>query len=287
MIQDPEDEAWDEAQKRIEMEQRLREKAKANPMDALYEAIRRDNRDRQVGIMLAMPMFGGMCHGDFALSMMRTVLLLTQLGYRVSTQAMFNESLITRARNNLAATFLADKSMDYLMFLDADIQFTEHDVLRLLLADREFCGGIYPRKAINWTGVAQAVRAGKDNPEDWSCSYLFNAVGMENGESDADGMIEVTHAATGFLLLKRSVFEKLIPHTQTYEDVVQGKPFVGHDFFRVGVGENGKYTSEDYWFSTSWRKIGGRIYLNPYLRLGHIGQHTFNGNLARMGTEAL
>jgi len=75
--------------------------------------------------------------------------------------------------------------------------------------------------------------------------------------------------------------------SQTYEDVVQGKPFVGHDFFRVGVGENGKYTSEDYWFSTSWRKIGGRIYLNPYLRLGHIGQHTFNGNLARMGTEAL
>lgn len=256
-------------------------------MDKLYSAIKKDNARRQVGIMFALPMFGGVCHGDFALSLMRTVIFLKDLGYHVSTQAMFNESLITRARNNLSMTFLQDEKMDLMMFIDADIVFTPHDVLRLILADREFAGGLYPRKAINWTAVGEAVRAGKDAPEDWSCSYLFNAVGMENNQADEDGMVEVTHAATGFLLLRRSVFEKLKPHTQSYEDAVQGKKVVGFDFFKVGVGENGKYTSEDYWFCNAWRKIGGKIFVNPYLRLGHIGMHTYNGNLARMGTEPL
>lgn len=256
-------------------------------MDKLYAAIRQDNAKRQVGIMFALPMFGGMCHGDFALALMRTTAFLGGLGYRVSTQAMFNESLITRARNNLAMTFMADETMDYLMFIDADIVFNEHDVLRLILADREFCGGVYPRKAINWDGVARAARAGKDSPQDWSCAYIFNAVGMEGNQADDDGMVEVTHAATGFLLLKRSVFAKLQPVTQQYDDVIQGKQVRGFDYFKVGVGENGKYTSEDYWFCNEWRKIGGRIFVNPYLRLGHIGTHTYNGSLARMGSESL
>lgn len=275
-----EEEEWKDLDRRLNQ-------PKIDPMNRLYEAIRADNKRRQVGIMFCLPMFGGMCHGDFALALMRTVLLLTQLGYRVNTQAMFNESLITRARNNLSRTFLEDKTMDLMMFIDADIVFSEHDVLRLILADRDFVGGVYPRKVINWTSVARAAKADKLEPQDWSCSYLFNAVGMESCQADEDNLIEVTHAATGFLLLRRSVFERLMPHTQTYEDVVQGNSVTGYDFFKVGVGENGKYTSEDYWFCNSWRKVGGRIFVNPYLRLGHIGTHTFNGNLARMGTEPL
>ena len=256
-------------------------------LETIYQMIRDGNRQHQAGIMLAMPMFGGVCHGDFAMSMMRTVLLLTQLGFRVNTQAMYNESLITRARNNLARTFIEDKSMDALLFIDADIVFSEHDVLKLILSGREFVGGVYPRKSFNWTAIEKAAQAGKKNPQDWGCSYLFNAVGMEDGKEDDYGFIEVTHAATGFLLLQRSVFEKLIPHTQTYEDVIQGKQITGWDFFRVGVGENGKYTSEDYWFCNQWRKHGGRIFVSPYIQLGHIGTHTYMGNFARMGTEPL
>lgn len=258
---------------------------KIDSVEKLYNAIRKDNERRQVGIMFALPMFGGVCNGDFALSLMKTVKFLTDLGYKVSTQAMFNESLITRARNNLALTFINDKSMDYMMFIDADIVFSQKDILSLMLADREFCAGIYPKKHINWEAVKRAIKAEKDNPEDWSCDYIFNAVNSEQIETDEDGMIEVTHVPTGFMLLKRSVFDKLIPHTQEYEDVIQGKKIKGYDFFKVGVGENGRYTSEDYWFCNSWRKIGGKIYMNPFIRLGHVGTHVFNGNLARMGSE--
>ena len=276
--------AIDEFEEAAWKELEQRQAPKISTMEQLFKAIQDDNKRRPVGIMFAMPMFGGMCHGEFAMSMMKSVLFLTQLGYRVNTQAMYNESLITRARNNLAATFMKS-DMDLLMFLDSDIVWEPMDILKLILADREFCGGVYPRKVINWTGVAEAARAGKDHPEDWSCSYLFKTA-TNNGEADDDGMLEVTHAATGFLLLKRSVFERLMPFVPVYEDVVEGEKIHSHDFFRVGVGENGKYTSEDYWFCNEWRKVGGRIWINPFIRLGHIGTHQFNGNLARMGSDA-
>lgn len=272
-----EDEAWEDLDRQQQLKKQTME-------SLLYDAIRSDNKRRQVGIMFALPMFGGMCHGDFALSLIKTVNLLSNLGFRVNTQAMFNESLITRARNNLARTFIQDPTMHMMMFIDADIYFTEHDVLKLILANKDFVGGVYPRKTIHWDAVANAAKAGKENPEDWASSYLFR--GVEGSESK-DGLIEVTHAPTGFLLLRRPVFEKLMPLTPCYEDAIGGQQVVGWDFFKVGIGDNGKYTSEDYWFSNSYRKAGGQIFINPFLKLGHIGMHRFDGNLARMGSEPI
>lgn len=273
-----EDEEWQD------LERRLKEQPVQDTQKELYAAIRKTNKRRQFGIMFCLPMFGGICHGDFALSLVNTVHFLTDLGFRVSTQAMFNESLITRARNNLARTFIQDSTMDMMMFIDADVTWKPEDVLKLILSDKDFVGGVYPRKVIHWDVVAKAARAGKENPQDWAYSYLFK--GIEGSEAE-DDLIEVTHAATGFLLLRRQVFQKLMPLTQWYEDAIEGNSVMGWDFFKVGIGENGKYTSEDYWFCNEWRKAGGKIYINPFIRLGHIGTHKFDGDLARMGSEPI
>lgn len=257
-----------------------------NELEQLYRSIREDNERRQVGIMICTPMYGGMCHGDFAMGLVRSVGLLRGLGFRVSVQAMFNESLITRARNNLAVTFLKDTTMDYLMFIDSDIGFGEQDILRLLLAERDLAAAAYPRKRINWPVYDQAVKTDKNKPEDYRGDFIFNAVGTAPNE-DEWGMVEVSHAPTGFMLINRIVFEKLKNVVQEYEDVIDGKIMKGWDFFKVGVGPNGRYTSEDYWFCNEWRGIGGKIYMNPYIELTHIGTYTFKGNLARMGMDPL
>lgn len=253
----------------------------------LYKSIREDNARRQVGVMICTPMYGGMCHGEYAIGLSRSLVLLKNLGFHISIQAMFNESLITRARNNLAATFLADPRMDYLMFIDSDIGFGESDILRLILADRHISAATYPRKRINWPSVFKAVKAGKENPLDFAGDYLFKAVDVAGAVEDDWGMIEVSHAPTGFMLIKREVFETLQNVVQEYDDVVDGKVVKGWDFFKVGVGRNGRYVSEDYWFCQDWRDTGGKIYLNPYIDLKHCGSHIFSGNLARMGSEAL
>lgn len=257
-----------------------------NQLEELYRSIKEDNARRPVGIMIATPMYGGMCHGDYAMGLTRSVGLLRSLGFRVSVQAMFNESLITRARNNLAVTFLNDKSLDFLMFIDSDIGFAEQDILRLVLADRDISAAAYPRKRINWRAYERALKAGKPKPEEYQGDYIFNAIDTAP-EEDGWGMVEVSHAPTGFMLIKRKVFETLKNVVQEYEDLIDGKLVKGWDFFKVGVGSNGRYTSEDYWFCNEWRQTGGRIWMNPYIELTHTGSYIYKGSLARMGTDPL
>lgn len=253
-------------------------------MQELVVALRKQNAERQTSIMLAVPMFGGMCHGDFALSLLRSVQNLTSCGYHVWIEVMMGDSLIPRARNSLAKKFL-DADMDYMMFLDADVVFNEWDIIKLLLADRQLCAASYPRKRLNFEAYKAAILKLKDNPEDWLGSYIFKPVGL--ADSDDDGMIEVSHAPTGFMLIHSSVFETLSKVATRYQDAVDGQLIDGYDFFPAGPGPNGMYTSEDYGFCNLWTQTGGKIFLNPFIRLKHIGAYAFDGSLARQGSEAL
>ena len=73
-------------------------------------------------IMIATPMYGGMCTGGYALSLLGAWKTLTQLQCETYIATLTNESLITRGRNDLARMFL-ERDADYLMFIDADITF--------------------------------------------------------------------------------------------------------------------------------------------------------------------
>ena len=46
----------------------------------------------------------------------------------------------------------------------------------------------------------------------------------------------------------------------------------------VGGGSD-RYLSEDYMFCQMWRKMGGKIYLCPWMKTQHIGTYAFTGNM--------
>ena len=62
-------------------------------------------------IFIATPMYGGMCAGFYTQSILQSVSVLAQAGVQTQFSFMFNESLITRARNALAHTFLKTLSL--------------------------------------------------------------------------------------------------------------------------------------------------------------------------------
>ena len=145
---------------------------------------------------------------------------------------------------------------------------------RLLLADRDVAAGVYPLKREDWPpgGVPQGTtRAG------FEALYQRYTVNTgRQGESsvelviDSDGFMQVREAPTGFMCIKRSVFDRLIaayPELRYVPDWPKGtypEGGVHYRFFDVMVDpESRRYLSEDYGFCRLWEKIGGEVLSTP------------------------
>lgn len=240
-------------------------------------------------IMIATPMYGGMCAGNYVAGLLNTLAMLRTVQVPVYWAQITNESLITRGRNELARLFL-EKGFDYLMFIDADISFDGTAVATLLAADRDIVCGIYPKKEIDWKQVAQAAKDGKDNLKDYGGAFVMNMVGEDHAVTDGDGCIEVRHGGTGFMMIKRRVFEILKDHVPTYRTSTMRdsetneyiKPLT-HEFFATSIDQTGALLSEDYHFCDLWRKNGGKIYANPFIKLEHVGTYVYTGDITKSG----
>ena len=62
---------------------------------------------QQYKLFVATPMYGGMNHGLYAKACLDLQALCMQYGIQVKFSFLFNESLITRARNYLVDEFLS------------------------------------------------------------------------------------------------------------------------------------------------------------------------------------
>jgi len=245
---------------------------------------------RRPTLMIATPMYGGMCTGPYVAGLLGTMNTMRQMGVSVYWAQIMNESLITRARNELARIFL-DMEYDYLMFIDADICFDDQAVATLMAADKDVVCGIYPKKEIDWAKVTEAAMKGKDNLEDYSGAFVFNVDHTEAGyqETNEHGLVPVRHGGTGFMLIKREVFKRLMDKVPTYRtstykmsDGQHAKPLT-HEFFATSIDHTGALLSEDYHFCELFRKHGGEIWANPFIKLQHVGTYIYGGNILKAG----
>jgi len=249
-------------------------------------------------IFLATPMYGGVCHGAYTKALADLMILATKHAIDVKLYFMFNESLITRARNYLADEFLRS-GYDYLLFIDSDIHFEAQDVLVLSHFainndNMDIICGPYPKKAISWEKIKQAVDRGfaDKNPlllEEFVGDYVFNpAEGITQFKIDEP--VEVKEGGTGFMLIKRSAFEawdKAYPERSYKPDHVRTKSFDGSReimayFDCVIDPESKRYLSEDYMFCQHSRAIGLKVWMLPWIKLKHAGTYIFGGSLAAL-----
>jgi hypothetical protein len=201
---------------------------------------------------------------------------------------MHSESLITRGRNKIAMKLL-EGDFTHLFFIDADIVFEPAAVMRLLLADRDVAAGVYPMKTFNWP--QGGAPAGMSEAE-WRVRHTdfpFNPIGhgaeKVGAYVDEDGFVEVAEAPTGFMCVKRGVFERLMqgyPQLKYTPDGPPGHP-LAHLHWRffdcMPDPDSGRYLSEDFAFCRLWRDLGGKVFVDVDCKLGHLGQFIYEGNL--------
>lgn len=150
------------------------------------------------------------------------------------------------ARNMLVRQFLDSQASD-LVFIDADLGFEPGALRQLLSHDADIVAGSYPQKKVELS---------------YPLRWLPGPI-----EKDERGLIEVKAAPTGFMRIRRRVFEALEPHQQKFwarrEDTAPTAIF-----FERGFHE-GKRCGGDYYFCKKAREAGFRIYVDPELWFEH------------------
>ena len=260
---------------------------------------------RKKKIFVATPMYGGVCGGQYTKSTADLASLAAQYGMDVRFFYLFNESLITRARNYLVDEFLRS-DCTHLMFIDSDIGFDPNDVIALSViaeegTDKHIVCGPYPKKCIAWEKIKRAVDKGfadrdPEQLERYVGDYVFNPK-EGTGSIPLDEPVEVLEGGTGFMMIQRAALEKFrdaYPQYMYLPDHVRTEHFDGSReilmAFQAEVDPKSKrYLSEDYWFCQKAWDIGVKTWLCPWMKLQHMGSYVFAGSLidlAQIGASA-
>jgi len=251
---------------------------------------------RKNKLFVATPMYGGMNHGLYMKSSLDLQAVMSRYGVDTKFSFLFNESLITRARNYLVDEFLRSEC-SHLLFIDSDIHYDPRDVIALMALDKDVIGAPYPKKSINWGNIAAAARKHPNMEakelENLVGEYVFNVV-KGTSQFQVTDPLEVLEIGTGFMMVKREVFERMekaYPNIRYKPDHVGQANFDGsryiHAYFDTVIDSEGsitgggseRYLSEDYMFCQMWRKIGGQVFLCPWMKTQHIGTYAFTGNM--------
>ena len=250
-------------------------------------------------LFVATPMYGGMAHGLYIKSSLDLQNVMSKYGIETKFSFLFNESLITRARNYLVDEFLRS-GFTHLLFIDSDIHYQPQDIVALMALDKDVIGGPYPKKSINWGNIAQAARNHPElDPKELEGlvgEYVFNVV-KGTQQFQVTDPLEVLEIGTGHMMVKRQVFEKMqeaFPNIKYKPDHAGQAHFDGsryiHAYFDTVIdskdsitgGGTERYLSEDYMFCQMWRKIGGSIFLCPWMKTQHIGTYAFTGDMPKV-----
>ena len=221
---------------------------------------------KKTKVHICMPCYGGQLTESTFMSFIRWSNTARQLGINYTVETLTNESLISRARNTMVAKFLSNPDSTHLMFIDADIGWEPWHLLLLLHHNKDVIGGMYPLKGL---------------PVKWCVN------GIDGGEEEDMGRVqEVSKTGTGFMLIKRDVFAKLVDHPATIPFIndIGLDPALNKDmrtFFDTDVRE-GRYYSEDWTFCENWRDLGGKVWIDKRVLLKHTGSYTYD----HVGQEA-
>jgi len=256
---------------------------------------------RERGLFVATPMYGGQCAGMFAKSCADLSAICTQYGIPLQFYFLFNESLITRARNYCCDEFYR-ASAQHMMFIDSDIGFNPQDVIALMALQAnepekyEIIGGPYPKKCISWEKIKLAVDKGiaDEDPnvlEKFVGDYVFNPKGGQQSIR-IDEPVEVLEIGTGFMMITKDAFTKFNEKYPEYlyrPDHVRTEHFDGSRkimmYFQAEVDPRSeRYLSEDYWFCQKAQDAGIRTWFCPWMKLQHVGSYIFGGSLADLAT---
>lgn len=249
-------------------------------------------------LYILTPCYGSMCFVNYISCLLETVKVFNKYGIEFQVEFCRNDSLVSRARNNLVARAMTNERTTHIMFIDTDITWSSNDIIKLMMTNEMLVGGIYPLKNINWNKLND-IQKWKDKRDKQTIiknlsdeqliqhnvlQYNVNYNVSNNQVSIEKNLIDVRHLATGFMMIRRETIEtmqKAFPSTKYTDDVSCLEPHENkhaYALFDCGVIDD-HYYSEDFLFCQRWINMGGKVKADITINLYHTGIYDFKGSL--------
>ena len=262
------------------------------PFPETLDALAAHVKERGVHIFIAVPCYGCKLSARFVMSLIRLEGVCLQNGIKLTLDLLGNESLITRGRCILAERALRSAAT-HLLFLDADIGFEVHTILRLIAFDADVCCGIYARKGLDFHKIVDCEDTSVDALKDAGLGFNINFRPGSTSQSVINGFCEVYDAATGCMLIKRATLE-------TLKDAYKESHIVKNDipssrevipeyvalFDTEICPDTRRFLSEDYAFCRKAQQHDMQVWVDITAPLSHTGVLLHMGNALKRCTTS-
>lgn len=211
-------------------------------------------------VLIAIPAMDGTIHMGTMRALLAELLGLIQAGWLFDIYEVVGCSLMEDARNLCVSRMLGSDFTD-LMFIDSDVCWEPGAMIKLLMHPVDIVGAVYRHRR---------------DPVTWPVKWLEER--DELWADPATGLLEVEGAPTGFLRITRAAAEKMVASAEWYHDAQapDGKSWMLFDRIRDA---NHQKWGEDFSFCKRWREMGGQVWIDPEIEMGHIGNKTFTGTI--------
>jgi hypothetical protein len=221
------------------------------------------SKEIKPSVFIAMP-----CYDSVKINSMLSIFKLIQHLGRSKIEVGINtmkSPLIHQARNHLTSVFLTTQ-YTHMLFIDSDVEFGPEAGLRMLVADKDIICTPYRVKDERIDQPRYTVEF--DNPK---------SVPILPG-----GLVEIEAGPTGLMLIKRTVFERIIRNhpelkikNKVPSDTDKSHEFY-YNFFDFAFTD-GYSVGEDVSFCKLARSNDFRIYANIESPTGHHGSFAWRG----------
>lgn len=249
-------------------------------------------KESEIRLMVCTPVHSE-CSIHYTQSLLKFQLACMNRNIHVAF-TLLKSSLVTQGRNLCVSSFLTEealpgKNFTHMLFIDSDIAFKSESIFRLLKADKEVIAIPYPIKHVNYDKIWERMEEGKigDAKTLSRSGFQFPLKADKSDKIELKkGVMEVTHAPTGCMLIKRETFEKMIEHYPEREiiqpNIINGKEENKKNMYNffdcIHVPETKKYYGEDFGFCRLWTKMGGKIHILATEDIVHIGEYSYAAN---------
>lgn len=212
-------------------------------------------------LMIATPFYEVRGWAPYIESLVKSTAALAIANIEFVYVQLSGDSYVWRARDQIAQTFL-DSDCSELIFIDSDEGWDLEGFLRLVKADVDIVGGAYPVKN-NWEHYGVTIYTDEES---------------NTPKVREDGLIYADKVPTGFMKIHRRVFEKL---KESYPDNWYWHAHEGtlrRIWNHFGhMMEDHMIYGEDISFCRRWQKTGGELFVEPRIKMSHMGVKSWHG----------